>query len=77
MFNKVNRETPSLPVANYSPAISQAVEWLGDRYLLANPVNVVPRRKVTKPVGLSQYVWQSNTSSQRRYRKWLTQSLSS
>jgi hypothetical protein len=29
----------SLPVANYGPAIARAVEWLGDRYLLAKPVN--------------------------------------
>lgn len=29
----------SLPVANYSPAIARAVEWLGDRYLLAKPSN--------------------------------------
>jgi len=29
----------SLPVANYSPAIARAVEWLGDRYLLAKPIN--------------------------------------
>lgn len=29
----------SLPVANYSPAIARAVDWLGDRYLLAQPIN--------------------------------------
>jgi hypothetical protein len=28
----------TLPVANYSSAISRAVEWLGDRYLLAKPI---------------------------------------
>jgi hypothetical protein len=27
-----------LPVANYSTAIARAVEWLGDRYLLATPI---------------------------------------
>jgi hypothetical protein len=27
-----------LPVANYSVAIAKAVEWLGDRYLLAKPI---------------------------------------
>ncbi len=32
----------SLPVANYSPAIARAVEWLGDRYLLAKPINAAP-----------------------------------
>jgi hypothetical protein len=29
---------PSLPVANYTSAIAKAVEWLGDRYLLAKPI---------------------------------------
>ncbi len=29
----------SLPVANYSVSIARAVEWLGDRYLLARPIN--------------------------------------
>jgi hypothetical protein len=29
----------SLPVANYSVSIARAVEWLGDRYLLARPMN--------------------------------------
>jgi hypothetical protein len=29
----------SLPVANYSPAIARALAWLGDRYLLASPIN--------------------------------------
>ena len=29
----------SLPVAYYSPAIARAVEWLGDRYLIAKPIN--------------------------------------
>jgi hypothetical protein len=33
-------DTPvSLPVANYSSAIAKAVNWLGDRYLLAHPIN--------------------------------------
>jgi hypothetical protein len=31
--------TQSLPVANYSLSIARAVEWLGDRYLLARPMN--------------------------------------
>jgi hypothetical protein len=35
-------ERPSLPVANYSAAIARAVDWLGDRYLLARPINVAP-----------------------------------
>jgi hypothetical protein len=34
----------SMPVANYSSAIARAVEWLGDRYLLARPMNA-PRSR--------------------------------
>ena len=37
----IPHERPSLPVANYSSAIARAVDWLGDRYLLAHPGNVV------------------------------------
>jgi hypothetical protein len=37
----------SLPVANYSPAVARAVAWLGDRYLLAKPINMV--RRAEKP----------------------------
>jgi hypothetical protein len=39
MPDKLQHTVPSLPVSNYSPAIARAVEWLGDRYLLAKPVN--------------------------------------
>jgi len=31
-------QMPALPVANYTSAIAKAVEWLGDRYLLAKPI---------------------------------------
>ena len=34
----------ALPIANYDPAIARAVRWLGDRYLLASPINA-PRAK--------------------------------
>ena len=39
MDNKPKDLHPSLPVANYSSAIARAVDWLGDRYLLARPIN--------------------------------------
>ena len=44
MPDKRNQTLRSLPVANYSPAIARAVEWLGDRYLLAKPINAAPNR---------------------------------
>jgi len=39
MTEKRNQPLKSLPVANYRSAIARAVEWLGDRYLLAKPIN--------------------------------------
>jgi len=43
MTDKRNHPLKSLPVANYRSAIARAVEWLGDRYLLAKPINSSPR----------------------------------
>jgi hypothetical protein len=39
MPHRRNPPPPSLPVANYDSAIARAVEWLGDRYLLARPMH--------------------------------------
>jgi hypothetical protein len=40
-----NDRSQSLPVVNYTSAIEKAVEWLGDRYLLAKPMNTTIRRE--------------------------------
>jgi hypothetical protein len=45
MPGKRNQTLQSLPVANYSPAIARAVEWLGDRYLLAKPIKAARSRE--------------------------------
>jgi hypothetical protein len=37
MTEKRNHPRKSLPVADYSSALAKAVEWLGDRYVLAIP----------------------------------------
>jgi hypothetical protein len=42
------RPLPSLPVANYRSALARAVEWLGDRYLLAKPINSAHRLGVDR-----------------------------
>jgi hypothetical protein len=34
-----NQTRPQLPVEDYSHAIRNAVSWLGDRYLLAVPID--------------------------------------
>jgi hypothetical protein len=44
MPHKRNPPLRSLPVANYNSAIARAVEWLGDRYLLARPAALLRRR---------------------------------
>jgi hypothetical protein len=45
MPEKRNAPPQSLPVANYSSAIARAVQWLGDRYLLAKPINAGSQAK--------------------------------
>jgi hypothetical protein len=47
-----------LPTANYSSAIAKAVEWLGDRYLLAKPINAAPNR-ATPPAARTSPVHRS------------------
>jgi len=44
MSDQPNHRITPLPMANYSSAIAKAVEWLGDRYLLAKPINAAPNR---------------------------------
>jgi hypothetical protein len=46
MPKKESYPRKSLPVANYGSALARALEWLGDRYLLAKPVNSVHRMPV-------------------------------
>jgi hypothetical protein len=43
MADRQNHSPKPLPRANYGSAIARAVEWLGDRYLLAQPVKARPR----------------------------------
>jgi hypothetical protein len=45
MSDKRIQTLRSLPVMNYSSAIARAVEWLGDRYLLAKPINAASSRE--------------------------------
>ena len=39
--NRHQRQSP--PIANYSSALARAIEWLGNGYLLAKPINAAPR----------------------------------
>ena len=47
MTDKQDQSLQSPPESNYDRAIASAVEWLGDRYLLAKPINAptLPRRE--------------------------------
>jgi hypothetical protein len=48
MTEKRHHALRSLPVANYQSALARAVEWLGDRYLLAKPINSQHRSGVDR-----------------------------
>jgi hypothetical protein len=74
MSNKRNQRPKSLPVVNYSSAIARAVKWLGDRYLLAQPINEVAGHEAAEAAHSPPYPWQSLTSFQERYRNRLRRS---
>jgi hypothetical protein len=39
-------QNPTIPLHDYGPAVQNAVSWLGERYLLAEPMQ---RRNVERP----------------------------
>jgi hypothetical protein len=39
MTHSLDSTRQHLPVSNYGSAVARALEWLGDRYLLAKPIN--------------------------------------
>ena len=41
------QSAPTIPAHDYSPALQSAVSWLGDRYLLAEPVRRLPEERKT------------------------------
>jgi hypothetical protein len=47
MTDKQDHTPWSPPASSYDRALARAVEWLGDRYLLAKPINAhaLPRRE--------------------------------
>jgi hypothetical protein len=46
MADKTPHSLKALPTANYNSAVARAVAWLGNRYLLAKPINVAPGRSL-------------------------------
>ena len=55
MSDKRNQTLKSLPLANYSSAVARAVEWLGNRYLLARPINAASGRESQPIAPLSRW----------------------
>jgi hypothetical protein len=49
MAERQNHRGEPMPVSNYDSAIARAVEWLGDRYLLAKPIKAAPGRVASGP----------------------------
>ncbi len=51
LFMKViNQSRSSFPVEDYSVAVRKAIQWLGERYLLAVPVKSRKRNRVMPEV---------------------------
>jgi hypothetical protein len=38
---------PHLPQRDYSKEVAKAIAWLGERYLLARPINAIGARRST------------------------------
>ncbi|MGO9994913.1 MAG: hypothetical protein ACLPTF_20700 [Steroidobacteraceae bacterium] len=66
MAERQNHRSEPLPVSNYSLAIERAVEWLGDRYLLAKPIKAAPSRVAVAPISAVR-------ANDPRRRGWGTQ----
>ena len=63
---KYASESPdSFPLQDYSRAIHQAVEWLGDRYLLAVPVRALRRGERRPHYFASTLPWISRREAPR------------
>jgi hypothetical protein len=58
MPDKLEPRQQPLPESNYSSAVARALDWLGDRYLLAKPINAGMRARgpaaVAHPQGLAR-----------------------
>jgi len=42
------RQMPQPPLTDYSAEVARAIFWLGERYLLASPINVARRSTVLR-----------------------------
>ena len=63
-----------LQESNYSASVAKAIEWLGDRYLLALPIKLAPSAETFETRRIASIHRQLETAS---YRQWLARSTSS
>jgi hypothetical protein len=65
MRNKLTFTPRQYGLCDYSASVAKAVEWLGDRYLLAKPIKMprpVPQMPVNKPLACSELCDRLGTS---------------
>ena len=55
MLGRQVHRSEAVPVSNYSSAIARAVEWLGDRYLLAKPIKGATGRVAATPIAAESH----------------------
>jgi len=70
MREKQDHTLQGVPVADYGSAVARALEWLGDRYLLAKPINTPmrsprPPSEDRTPPGHHSNFLQQNTLARR------------
>jgi hypothetical protein len=73
MTDKQDQTLQSPPASSYDRAIARAVEWLGDRYLLAKPINAhtLPRRAAQSSPGKPRLIHRKGEPSPHRVRNSL------
>ncbi|MGA3159499.1 MAG: hypothetical protein ABSE43_18230 [Steroidobacteraceae bacterium] len=69
--NSITYQAPQ--EADYSAPVAKAIEWLGDRYLLAEPMKLAPSVETLKARRIASMQRQLETAS---YRQWLARSAS-
>jgi len=53
MKHTTSSERAAVPIVDYSEARERAIKWLGDRYLLAKPINADWRKAAAEKLASS------------------------
>lgn len=67
-MKRMHRTQRSLPVHDYSFAVRRAVSWLGDRYLLAVPINAPRRSPSEGPYFGQPRSWWTHAEIQKHHK---------